>query len=118
MDAKANDSLKFWAFLTMMLLGVAIAVTLIDLTIKASILAESNAMKLRMEEWEVTHGQKSAGRNVEGNPSNGHFDGSLSSDLLGTDDARLETGNAANGDKKPSRSRERNGRFASPPSGD
>jgi hypothetical protein len=119
MESKAgNETLKFWAFLTMMLLGVAVAVTLIDLSIKAAILAESNAMKLQMEEWEVRYGQKAAGRDVEGNPSNGRFHGSISSDLLGPDDARLEAGSAtADGETSPI-PRARNRRKPSAPSGD
>jgi hypothetical protein len=106
---KANDTTKFWAILLMMLLAVAVTVTLIDLGIKASILAESNAMKLRMEDWEMmAYGQKASGRIDERNSSNGRFDAGLSGDVLATDDAGMEAGNAANGATPPTRNRARN----------
>jgi hypothetical protein len=105
---KANDTTKFWAILLMMLLAVAVTVTLIDLGIKASILAESNSLKLAMEEWEVRNGQKASGRIDERNSSNGRFDAGLSGDVLATDDAGMEAGNAANGATPPTRHRARN----------
>jgi hypothetical protein len=49
-----NDKTKFWAFLIGLMVAVAVAVTLVDLTIKAAILQESNAFKLSMNE--VKHG--------------------------------------------------------------
>jgi hypothetical protein len=104
---KANDTTKFWAILLMMLLAVAVTVTLIDLGIKASILAESNEMKLRMEEWEVRNGQKTSGRADERNSANGRFDAGLSGDVLGTDNAGMEAGNAANGTSDPANKRAR-----------
>ena len=94
MDKSSNDTLKFWTFLTICLLAVAVAVTLIDLTIKASILAESNAMKLRLEEFEVNHGQEIYGRIDQGNSANGSVNGHLPGNVLATDDAGLETGSA------------------------
>jgi hypothetical protein len=106
---KANDTTKFWAILLMMLLAVAVTVTLIDLGIKASILAESNAMKLRIEDWEMmAYGEATSGRIDERNSSNGRFDAGLSGDVLATDDAGMEAGNAANGATPPTRHRARN----------
>src|SRR4029077_4695604 len=95
MTETKNDTTKFWAILTIMLLAVAITVTLIDLGIKASILAESNSMKLAMEEWEVRNGQKVSGRTDTGNSANGRFDAGLSGDVLDTDNAGMEARNAS-----------------------
>jgi hypothetical protein len=107
---KANDTTKFWTILTIMLLAVAVTVTLIDLGIKAAILAESNSLKLAMEDWEVRNGQKVNGRNDERNHSNGRFDSGLSSDVLATDDAGMEAGNAIDriANTIPARPRKRN----------
>ena len=113
-----NDSIKFWTFLTIMLLAVAIAVTLIDLTIKAAILAESNALKIEMEEWEVRHGPKQAGRIDARNSDNNSHNGNLPGDVLDSGNAGMETGSSNEGDKKPFPTRARNGRFTSPSSGD
>jgi hypothetical protein len=104
---KANDTTKFWAILLIMLLAVAVTVTLIDLGIKASILAESNSLKLAMEEWEVRNGQKASGRIDERNSANDRFDAGLSGDVLSTNDAGMEAGNAANGTAPQTRKRPR-----------
>ena len=106
----SKDSIKFWTFLTIMLLGVAIAVTLIDLTIKAAILSESTAMKLAMEEWEVRNGQEISGRNSAGNHSNSSDNGNLPIGLLDTGNAGVEEGSDALGNSLPSNARTGNGR--------
>jgi hypothetical protein len=104
----SNDTTKFWTILTIMLLAVAITVTLIDLGIKAAILAESNSMKLAMEEWEVRNGQKVSRRNDQGNSANDRFESRISGDILGPDNAGMEAGNAANGAKKSTSTGPRN----------
>lgn len=113
MSTSREDSMKFWAILTVMLLAVAVIVTFVDLTIKASILAESNSLKLAIEDWEVRYGFKQAGRSDQGNSAdnsnNGHFPG----DVLATGDAGLAAGSLDKADKTPAPKRERNGRFAS-----
>jgi hypothetical protein len=109
MTESKNDMTKFWAILLIMLLAVAVTVTLIDLGIKASILAESNAMKLRMEDWEMmAYGEETSGRADQRSHSDGRFNAGLSGDVLGTDDAGMEAGNAANGAAPPTRNRTRN----------
>jgi hypothetical protein len=45
-----EDQTKFWAILIGILVGVAVLVTVVDLSIKAAILDESNALKRRMNE--------------------------------------------------------------------
>jgi hypothetical protein len=114
----SNDTTKFWAILTMMLLAVAITVTLIDLGIKAAILAESNSMKLAMEEWEVRYGQKVSGRTDTGNSSDGTLNGRISGDVLAANDAGLEAGNASNGIAKSTRPSARNRNVVRPSDGD
>lgn len=106
----SNDTIKFWTFLTVMLLAVAVAVTLIDLTIKASILAESNAMKLAMEDWEVRHGQENIRRPDKRNHPDPANNGHLSGDVLATGNAGLEARDAIDriADAIPPRSRPRN----------
>jgi hypothetical protein len=106
----SNDTTKFWTILLIMLLAVAVTVTLIDLGIKASILAESNSLKLRIEEWEVQNGQKAVGRNDERNHSNGRFNSNLSGDVLGADDAGMEARDAIDriANTIPERPRKRN----------
>lgn len=101
-----------------MLLAVAVAVTLIDLTIKASILTESNAMKLAMEEWEVRHGQENVGRFDQRNHPDPANNGHLSGDVLATGNAGMEAGHANQGSEKPIPARARNRRKSSPPDGD
>jgi hypothetical protein len=113
----SNDSIKFWTFLTVMLLGVAVAVTLIDLTIKAAILAESNSMKLAMEEWETNYGQKVSGRLDPRNYPDANNNGHLSGNVLDSRDAGMEAGSADNGDKKPIPARPRNRNKPSAPDG-
>jgi hypothetical protein len=114
----SKDTIKFWTFLTVMLLAVAVAVTLIDLTIKAAILAESNRVKLAMDEWwEVQNGQKADGRTDERNRANGSIDGNLSGDVLATDNAGLEAGNASNGAAKQTRTGPRNRNIVRPSDG-
>lgn len=90
-----NDSIKFWTFLTVMILACAVAVTLIDLTIKAAILTEAAALR------EVINGQRQERPDGGGNTSNGVFDAVLPVDLLDTGNAGLETRDVPNGAKEP-----------------
>lgn len=112
--SESKDTIKFWTFLTVMLLGVAVAVTLIDLTIKASILAESTSLKLAMEEWEVRNGPKQAGRPDTGNSADNSHNGHFPGDVLATGNAGLAEGSANKEHKDSSPKRTRDGRFASP----
>jgi hypothetical protein len=110
----SKDTIKFWTILTIMLLAVAVTVTLIDLGIKAAILAESNKMKLAMEEWEVRNGQKASGRIDQGDSANDSLFPSVPGIVLDTDNAGLEKRSAANGDQKPTRSRAGNRNIVRP----
>lgn len=90
-----NDAIKFWAMLTLLLLACAVAVTLIDLTIKAAILQEAAALR------EVINGQGQERSVGGGNIADNIFDAVLPADLLDSGDAGLETRNVSNGAKKP-----------------
>lgn len=79
-----TDKTKFWAFLIGLMVAVAVAVTLVDLTIKAAILQESNAFKLQMNQ--VKHGTGS---------------GSTQADSDGTDHYRTNHGRDAGDDVVP-----------------
>lgn len=109
MNESKNETMKFWTILTIILLAVAVTVTLIDLGIKAAILAESNSMKLAMEEWEVRNGQKVHRRTDERNSPNGAFNGDLPGDVLATDNAGMEARDAVDriADAIPPRPRNR-----------
>jgi hypothetical protein len=108
-----NDTTKFWTILLIMLLAVAVTVTLLDLGIKASILAEANSIRQAMADWK-NNGEEISGRADQRNHSNGRFDAGLSGDVLATDDAGMEAGNAANGATPPTRKRPRNRAFPLP----
>lgn len=68
-----DDQTKFWGILIMVAVGVAAAVLLIDLTIKAAILDESNALKKEILNARRKSGQANSDRtdnhsdNVTGN---------------------------------------------------
>jgi len=79
-----NDKTKFWAFLIGLMVAVAVAVTLVDLTIKAAILQESNAFKLQMNQ--VKHGTGS---------------GTAQTDTDGTNNYRTNHGRDAGDDVVP-----------------
>lgn len=86
-----EDKTKFWAILIGVMVAVAVAVTIIDITIKAAILEESNAFKQRM------NGAKWNGPGPDKANSNGAVDnapnhGTVPSDVLGVFPARLEAG--------------------------
>lgn len=89
-NAMTKDSIKFWTFLAVMLLGVAVAVTFIDLTIKASILAEAAKIRAMMGELEAQNGPKQEGRIGERDSANGSHNGHFSGDVLDTGDAGME----------------------------
>lgn len=114
----SKDTIKFWTFLTAMLLGVAIAVTLIDLSIKASILAESTSMKLAMEEWETHYGPKQEGRIDKRNHSDPHNNSNHSGDVLATGNAGMEAPSLGKLAENQARPRARQRPKPSPSSGD
>jgi hypothetical protein len=81
---KAPENIKFWTILTVLMLATAVAVMLIDLSIKAAILEESNALRRVILN----------GRGEEKPATSGTSDDSSSpSVLLDFDPTGMETGN-------------------------
>jgi hypothetical protein len=115
-----TDNMKFWTFLTTMILAVAVAITLIDLTIKAAILEESNSLRRMIvnltEEW-GNDGQEKHGRVDARDSANGHHNGNLPSDVLAQRPTGLEERSANIGDQKPLPTTPRKRRATRPPIG-
>lgn len=82
---------RFWAVLAVMILLVCIAVSMIDLSIKAAIIEESNNLRLFMES--VRNGQRTEGPDKSGANSNGTDNVAVSGDVLDLNSARVETRN-------------------------
>lgn len=93
--ADVPQNVKFWAFLASAILAVAVLVMLIDMSIKASILQESNALRLVIEGSRNDQGREA--RNMDAAPSNG----SSPPNVLAADDAGLEKGDVPAGDPEP-----------------
>jgi hypothetical protein len=89
---KATDNVKFWTFLTTMILAVAVGVLLIDMSIKAAILQESNQLRLLIEGERNDRGTK---RPV---PNGSSGNGSGTPDVLGKYATGMEAGNVSEND--------------------
>lgn len=89
---------EYWAFIIGLMIAIAIAVLLIDFAIKASILEESN--KLRMTIEGVRSGQVPTAANASGANSLHSDDASIPSDVLVVDNSGMEAGNVHNGTQK------------------
>jgi hypothetical protein len=88
----SKDNVKFWTVLIGVMLCVAIAVTVVDLTIKAAILDESNKLRMVIENWDVKHGQRAAESDGERTARDAGFNGAVSPDVLAVSTTGLETG--------------------------
>lgn len=113
--SESKDTIKFWTFLTVMLLAVAVAVTLIDLTIKASILTEAAKVRAMLE---AVNGQEISGRTDERNNPDPSNNGHLSGDVLDTGNAGLEEGGLARIAKEQARTRPQRRNIPRPSDGD
>lgn len=85
-----DDKTKFWAVLIGVMVAVAIAVTLVDMTIKAAILQESNAFKLAMNEAKHGTGQRPAQTNPNGTDNHSGNNGGDAGDDVHLFPARME----------------------------
>ena len=83
-----DEQTKFWGILIMVAVAVAAAVLLIDLTIKAAILEESNALKRTINE--VKHGSGPAKADSNGANNHASDNGSDDSDDVHLFPARME----------------------------
>jgi|SRR5580698_1383943 hypothetical protein len=84
-----EDKTKFYATLIGIMVAVAVLVLLVDMTIKAAILQESNAFKKQMNE--VKHGRGSDQANSNGVDNHAPNDGAISGDVLGFFPPRMAT---------------------------
>ncbi len=90
-----SEQTKFWGILIMVAVGVAAAVLLIDLTIKAAILEESNALKKRINEvkWNGSLEQRSSGADSNGANNHSGNDAGDGSSNVSPFPPRMETPN-------------------------
>lgn len=88
-----RDNIKFWTMLTAMILLVSVAVLLIDMTIKAAILEESNALRRAILGVQDDRAAKTS--------SNGaSYNSDSAGSVLDKFPAGMETGNVPNGTKE------------------
>jgi hypothetical protein len=85
-----DDKAKFWAVLIGVMVAVAVAVTLVDMTIKAAILQESNAFKLAMNEVKHAPGPRPAQTDSNGADNHSGNNGSNAPDDVHLFPARVE----------------------------
>lgn len=88
-----QDNIKFWTVLTAMILLVSVAVLLIDMTIKAAILEESNALRRT-----IIGIQDDRPAKADSNGASNNSDSAGS--VLDKFPAGMETRNVSNGTKK------------------
>jgi hypothetical protein len=82
-----RDNVKFWTVLAATILVVSVMVMLIDMSIKAAILEESNALRLAIE------GQRNGRGKEESDNNRANSNGSGTPNVLGEYDPRVEAGN-------------------------
>jgi hypothetical protein len=88
---------EFWAVVLIVCLVTAVAVTLLDFSIKASILEESNALRIEIERWYRGRLGETTAQN--GDDTNSRIDAPFPGDVLDIDASRLEKRSAPNGGK-------------------
>jgi hypothetical protein len=89
---------EFWVALIILCLIFAVAITLVDFGIKASILEQSNRLRLEMEEWEVRiSGRKPTGTDEVGASDDAPNDTSIPGDVLVVNPPGMEAGNGDSG---------------------
>jgi|SRR5215469_426782 len=90
-----ESKIKFWAVLVIICLMVAVAVTLVDLTIKTAILQESNSLRLFIESV------RNDARTIRPDESRANTDngnnGVVPPNVLDLDSARVETRDVSQG---------------------
>jgi hypothetical protein len=85
----SKRQLEFWMAILILCLITAIIITLVDFSIKASILEQSNKIRLEIEEWNRGQGR---GRQAEDGASyNADNNSPLPGDVLGKHTTGLET---------------------------
>lgn len=93
----SKKQVEFYTAILVLCIIFAVAITLVDYGIKASILEQSNNLRLRIEEWERDNGRKPAGANEVGNSDDTPDNVPLPSDVLVVNPPGMETGNGRSG---------------------
>ena len=93
----SKKQIEFYTAILVLCIIFAVAITLVDYGIKASILEQSNKLRLDIEEWENRIGRKPAGANEVGNSDDTTNDYPLPSDVLVVNPPGMEAGNGATG---------------------
>lgn len=88
---------EFWVAILVLCLFTAVAILLVDFGIKASILEESNKLRLTIEEETLSRGQKPKRANENGNANDISDNPPLPGNVLVDDTARMEARNVPNG---------------------
>lgn len=88
---------EFWVAILVLCLVVAIAITLVDFSIKSAILRESNALRLKIEAWEVANGRGSKETVSNGAAPNATDDTAISGTVLVDSSPGMETTNVPDG---------------------
>lgn len=93
----SKKQVEFYTAILVLCIIFAVAITLVDYGIKASILEQSNNLRLRIEEWERDNGRKPAGANEIRATNDAPNDTPFPSDVLLVNPPGMETGNGAQG---------------------
>lgn len=91
---ESKDNIKFWTFLAGIILAVSVTVLLIDMSIKAAILEESNALR------RVLLGVQDD-RSAKANSNGASNDANRPGPVLDKFSAGMEAGNVPNGNQAP-----------------
>lgn len=93
---ESKDNIKFWTVLAGIILAVSVTVLLIDMSIKAAILEESNALR------RVLLGVQDD-RSAKADSDGANHDSSRPGSILGEFSAGMEAGNVSNGNQETAR---------------
>lgn len=93
----SKKQIEFYTAILVLCIIFAVAITLVDYGIKASILEQSNKLRLTMEEWERNNGRQPAGANEVRNDNDATNDPPFPADVLVVDTPGMETGNGTQG---------------------
>jgi hypothetical protein len=98
-----KKQVEFYTAILVLCIIFAVAITLVDYGIKASILEQSNALRLRIEEWERNNGRQSTGANEVRTNHDSGYNPPLPGDVLVDNSPRMEEGNASKGNASKAR---------------
>jgi hypothetical protein len=100
----SKKQLEFWLALIILCIIFAVAILLVDFGIKASILEQSNRIRLEMEEWEVRFSGRNSARATQVRDDNDStHDATISGDVLLVNPPGMETGNGDTGNTPKAR---------------